>query len=124
MFGTRDQVDPVRRLIGAASAWGGNPEKDATYLNVTPPRNDGRTVYRFAVEDVPVEAFWSISVYDAKGYYRQNPYNAYSLNSMTAKKNTDGTPVRRLRRQDRQLPAHRVGLELQGAALSPEARDP
>jgi hypothetical protein len=34
MFGTKDQVDPVRRLIGAASAWGGNPEKDAMYLNV------------------------------------------------------------------------------------------
>jgi hypothetical protein len=29
MFGTKDQVDPVRRLIGAASVWGGNPEKDA-----------------------------------------------------------------------------------------------
>jgi hypothetical protein len=27
MFGTKDQVDPVRYLIGAASAWGGNPEK-------------------------------------------------------------------------------------------------
>jgi len=29
MFGTKDQVDPVRRLIGAASVWGGNPEKEA-----------------------------------------------------------------------------------------------
>jgi hypothetical protein len=96
MFGTRDQVDPVRRLIGAASAWGGNPEKDATYLNVTPPRNDGRTVYRLTVKDVPVEAFWSISVYDAKGYYRQNPYNAYSLNSITAKKDIDGAVTVRL----------------------------
>jgi hypothetical protein len=25
MFGTKDQIDPVRRLIGAASVWGGNP---------------------------------------------------------------------------------------------------
>ena len=25
MFGPKDAVDPVRRLIGAASAWGGNP---------------------------------------------------------------------------------------------------
>src|SRR5262249_14550463 len=36
MFGTRDQVEPVRRLIGAAMAWGGNPEREATYLTVTP----------------------------------------------------------------------------------------
>ncbi len=28
-FGARDQVDPVRHLIGTAFAFGGNPEKDA-----------------------------------------------------------------------------------------------
>ena len=32
MFGSKGQVDPVRHLIGAASAWGGNPEKDALDL--------------------------------------------------------------------------------------------
>src|SRR6266702_3633025 len=73
MFGTKDQVDPVRRLIGAASAWGGNPEKDATYLNVTPGRNDGTTVHKLKVKDVPVDGFWSISVYNAEGYYQPNP---------------------------------------------------
>jgi hypothetical protein len=41
-FGPRDQVDPVRHLIGTAFAFGGNPEKDALYLNVTPARNDAR----------------------------------------------------------------------------------
>ena len=35
-FGTKDEVDPIRHLIGTAAAWGGNPDKDATYLNVTP----------------------------------------------------------------------------------------
>jgi hypothetical protein len=29
MFGPRDQVDPVRHLIGTAMAYGGNPEKEA-----------------------------------------------------------------------------------------------
>src|SRR5688572_7707506 len=90
MFGPKDAVDPVRRLIGAASAWGGNPEKDALYLNVTPPRNDGRTVYRLDVKDVPVDGFWSISVYNAKGYFEPNPENAYTLNNITAKKNEAG----------------------------------
>jgi hypothetical protein len=32
-FGTKEEVDPVRRLIGAAAAWGGNPAKDAIYLH-------------------------------------------------------------------------------------------
>ena len=37
-----------------------------------------------------VDAFWSVSLYNAKGYYEANPYNAYSLNSLTAVKEPDG----------------------------------
>jgi hypothetical protein len=91
MFGPRGKVDPVRRLIGAAAAWGGNPEKDALYLNVTPAHNDGKTVYRLGVKDVPVDGFWSISVYDDRGYFVLNPQNAYSLNNITAKPSEDGS---------------------------------
>ncbi|WP_248309438.1 DUF1254 domain-containing protein [Bosea sp. Tri-44] len=90
-FGTRQQVDPVRHLIGSASAWGGNPDKDATYLNITPSGNDGKTVYKLAVKDVPVNGFWSVSLYNAEGYYQKNPYDAYSLNNLTAKKSPDGS---------------------------------
>jgi hypothetical protein len=91
MFGTKDRVDPVRRLIGAASVWGGNPEKDAMYLNVTPSKNDDTTVYKLNVKDVPVDGFWSISVYNAEGYYQANELNAYSINNITAKKSKDGS---------------------------------
>lgn len=90
MFGRKEQVEPVRRLIGSAMAWGGNPETEALYLNVTPPKNDGRTVYRLRVKDVPVDGFWSVSVYNADGYYEPNARNAYSLNSITAKADPDG----------------------------------
>jgi len=90
-FGTKDQVDPVRHLIGSASGWGGNPDKDATYLNVTPAKNDGATTYRLSVKDVPVDGFWSISVYNAQGYYEPNALNAYTLNNITAKKGADGS---------------------------------
>lgn len=90
-FGPKAQVDPVRYLIGSAAAWGGNPDKDAIYLNVTPSKNDGTTVYRLTTKNVPVDAFWSISLYNAKGYFEQNPYNAYSLNNVTAKKDADGS---------------------------------
>jgi hypothetical protein len=92
-FGARDQVDPVRHLIGTAFAFGGNPEKDALYLNVTPNRNDGKTVHRLTVKDVPVDAFWSISVYNAQGHFQKNDLNAYSLNNITAKKAGDGSVV-------------------------------
>jgi hypothetical protein len=91
-FGSRTQVDAVRHLIGTASAWGGNPEKDAMYLNVTPAKNDGAAVYKLNVPaKVPVDAFWSVSVYDATGHFRKNAYNAYSFNSLTAKRSADGS---------------------------------
>lgn len=90
MAGTKEQVDPIRHLIGAASAWGGNPEKEATYLNVTPEKNDGKTIYTLEIGDVPVDGFWSISVYNAEGYFEKNPQDAYTLNNITAKKGTDG----------------------------------
>jgi hypothetical protein len=90
-FGARDQVDPVRHLIGTAFAFGGNPEKDALYLNVTPSKNDGTMVHRLTVKDVPVDAFWSISVYNAEGHFQKNAFDAYTLNNRAAKKAADGS---------------------------------
>jgi len=89
-FGTKDEVNPIKHLIGTAAGWGGNPDKDATYIGANVPKNDGTTVYRLHVKDVPVNAFWSVSVYNAAGYFEKNPYNAYSLNNITAKKDPDG----------------------------------
>ncbi len=60
--GRRDEVDPVRHLIVTATGWGLNPDQDALYLNVTPSKNDGTTIYKLNVKDVPVDGFWSISV--------------------------------------------------------------
>jgi len=91
MFGSRGEVDPVRHLIGSAMLWGGLPEKDAIYLNITPGNADGAAVYRLIVQDVPVDGFWSVTVYNAKGYLEPNQYNAYSVNNITAKKSADGS---------------------------------
>ncbi|TDJ05602.1 MAG: DUF1254 domain-containing protein [Deltaproteobacteria bacterium] len=90
-FGTKEEVDPIAHLIGAAFGWGGNPAKDATYLNVVPENNDGKTPYTLTVKDVPVDGFWSISLYNAKGFFEENKYNAYSINNITGVKNKDGS---------------------------------
>lgn len=90
-FGAKDEVDPVRHLIGTAGGWGGNPERDATYLNVTPRKNDGKQIYKLSVGQVPVDGFWSISVYDDKGYFEKNKLDAYTLNNITATKRKDGS---------------------------------
>jgi hypothetical protein len=91
MYGRKEDVDPVRFLVGAASGWGANPPKEALYLNRFPEKNDGHTVYRLRVGQVPVDGFWSISIYNAEGYYLQNALNSYNLNNITAHKNADGT---------------------------------
>lgn len=90
-FGSKDDVDPIRHLLGTAAGWGGNPDKDAFYLNVTPEGNDGTIVYTLRVGDVPVDGFWSVSLYNGDGYFEKNPYDAYSINDTTAVKNDDGT---------------------------------
>ena len=90
MFGDATDVDPVRHLIGTAGGFGGNPEAEAIYLNVYPQKNDGTTPYALKVKDVPVDGFWSISVYNSDGYFEKNDSNAYSFNNLTAKKDADG----------------------------------
>jgi hypothetical protein len=88
-FGSKDEVNPVHFLIGTASAWGGLPDKDAVYINVQPDLPVGE--YELTVKDVPVKGFWSISLYNAKGYFQENDLKAYSLNNLTAKPNSDGS---------------------------------
>lgn len=90
-FGSKEDVDPIQHLIGAASAWGANSPKDAIYLNVTPEKNDGTTVYRLTVKDVPVDGFWSVIVYNREGFIPQNERKIYSFNNVTAAKDADGS---------------------------------
>jgi hypothetical protein len=88
-FGSKAEVDPVHFLIGSASAWGGLPDKAAVYINVQPNLPVGE--YELTVKDVPVQGFWSISLYNEKGYFQKNDLHAYSLNNLTARPNNDGS---------------------------------
>jgi len=90
MFGDVGEVDPIRHMIGTAGGFGGNPESDAIYLNAFPEKNDGETPYVLKVKDVPVDGFWSVSLYNGEGYFEKNDSNAYSFNNLTAKKDSDG----------------------------------
>jgi hypothetical protein len=88
-FGARTEVDPVRHLLGTAAGWGGLPTKEATYIGVNPGLPVGR--YELHVGDVPVDAFWSVSVYNADGYFEPNPSGVYSVNSVTGVRDEDGS---------------------------------
>jgi hypothetical protein len=91
MFGRKDQVDEVQHLLGTAAGWGGNPGYAALYSGVAPAKNDGKTAYTLTVKDVPVDGFWSISVYNAEGFFVKNSLNAYTINNVTAKRNADNS---------------------------------
>ncbi len=88
-FGRKDDVDPIKHLLGTASGWGGLPEQEAFYINVDPGFPTGE--YKVTVGDVPVDGFWSISVYNADGYFQANDRDAYSVNNITATPNDDGS---------------------------------
>ena len=90
MFGTQDDVDPVHHLIGTAMGWGGLPESEAFYATVDPGLPVGE--YRIVVRDVPVDAFWSISLYNADGYLEGDAAGC-SINQLTAAAEPDGSVV-------------------------------
>ncbi|WP_322922022.1 DUF1254 domain-containing protein [Nocardioides renjunii] len=89
-FGRQEDVDPVRHLIGSAAGWGGLPDAEAAYVGVAPGLPVGE--YELTVPvDVPVDGFWSISVYNADGFFEPNVHDAYTVNSITAARNGDGS---------------------------------
>lgn len=89
MFGTREDVDPVRHLIGCAAGWGGLPTSEAAYVGAEPRVTAGD--YEMVFRDVPVDAFWSVSVYNKRGFFEPNARNLYSVNSVTGVPNADGS---------------------------------
>ena len=88
-FGSKDVVDPVRHLIATAAGWGGLPDREARYISVEPGLAVGE--YSLTIRDVPVDGFWSISLYNADGFFQANDRNAYSVNNITATPNDDGS---------------------------------
>ena len=87
-YGAKEQINKVRHLLATAYGWGGLPESETVYMNVQPKLPIG--AYSLTVRDVPVDGFWSVSVYNKQGFFEQNEYNAYSVNNLTAKASKDG----------------------------------
>jgi hypothetical protein len=88
-FGKQEDVNPVKHMLTSAYGWGGLPEQEAYYINVQPSLPIG--AYSLSIRDVPVDGFWSISVYNKNGFFEPNDYQSYSINNLTAKKNSDNS---------------------------------
>ena len=92
-YGDVDQVDPVKFFVASPSGWTVPPQpSEALFLQRIPTQNDGTTPYTLTVdEDVPVDAFWSVTVYNRDLYLEENEYDAYSVNNVTAERDADGS---------------------------------
>ena len=90
-YGSTEDTKPVDFLIGVAAGWGGLPATAAMYEIDSVQRNDGKIPHYVTVKDVPVDAFWSVTVYNADGYLAKNEFGRNSLNNVTAKPNADGS---------------------------------
>ena len=90
MLGEKSKLNPIHHLLGTAMGWGGNPKKDAIYVNVVPEKNDGKVNYALTVKDIPVEGFASITVYNKDGFMERNDLGINAINNLTATPNKDG----------------------------------
>jgi hypothetical protein len=90
-FGSESETRPIDHLVGAAAGWGGLPRSAAFYVIDSVAQNDGETPYTVTAKDVPVDGFWSVTVYNADGFLEANDLGRNSYNNVTAKPNDDGS---------------------------------
>jgi len=87
--GKQKEVKETRHKICAAIGWGGLPTYEVVYAKN--PNKYALGDYQLRLKDVPVKGFWSISIYNDKGYFQENEYKAYSINNVIAVPNEDGS---------------------------------
>lgn len=90
-MGKRGELNELIHTVATIAGWGLNPPSAAMY-EVVNGDFDPTKKYKIAVPaDVPVKAFWSISIYNKDGFFGKNKQDAYTINNVTGKKNKDGS---------------------------------
>ena len=87
MYGSETETDPIAHTLGVAGAPLGLPEYGAIYEGDMVQFNDGSLEYVLTFKDVPVNEFWSITVYTEEGFFFD--VESQSINSYQAIPNED-----------------------------------
>jgi hypothetical protein len=90
-MGKRGTLNELTHTVATMAGWGLNPPSAAMYT-VVHDDFDPQKKYKIVVPaDVPVNAFWSISIYNKEGFFGKNEQDAYTVNNVTGNKNEDGS---------------------------------
>jgi hypothetical protein len=87
MFGKKGEISLENHNCGTATGFGGLTKDQAVYIMGAPDNSNPATL---TLKDVPIKAFWSVTVYDKEGFPRGNTFN---INSAFAKQNNNGEYV-------------------------------
>lgn len=92
------RVSYLRLAAGTKGGWGGPVTSHSAYETIffdgTGEKMLGRNgTYTITTDEPPVEAFWSITIYDSErgGFLHPNDHDRYHINNTSAVKNDDGT---------------------------------
>lgn len=91
--GRPEEVDQVSHLIVTAAGWGALPRTEAAYFQGRPlPGNEDKP-HQLILSDVPANAFWSITIYNARGFMVPNSglVGANALNNVNATPRENGS---------------------------------
>jgi len=70
---------------------GGFPKEQAAYPQISVSDNSGTGRFKITLKDVPIKVFWSVTVYDNKGYVSTKDGDVYNINSAFAVANDDSS---------------------------------